>query len=462
LSPAIISIIVLLAMFVIASTLPINLGVLAFAASYIVGGLFGGLTINDIFSGFPSSLVVMLAGVTYLFALAQGNGTVEWITDRGVRLVGGRVALIPWLMFGLTALFAAMGALAAAAIACVAPIALRFAARYSINSLLMGIMICLGSLGGSFSPISPFGVIVGGALTKNHLSSEPGTLFVNTLLFSVATAVIVFLLLGGADLWRRGSVTAMRGPGAVGSGDARGAAGPGSAVGRAGSAPGPGGASHASTAVATVAEPSAASEENSPRLTPQRAATLIGIVALVVGALAFKLDVGLLAFVIAVPLALLGKRDHSEVIKQIPWSVVLLIAGMLTYVGVLDKIGTLKYVGDLIAGGGSPLAAALAACFVAAVVSAFAATSGVLAATIPLAVPLLQHHQLSVIGTVTAISIAASIVDSSPLSTNGALLLANQQTMEERVFFRRLMVWAAITVIIGPIVAWLVFDVVGG
>lgn len=449
-SPELISICVLVAMFVMASWLPINLGVLALAAAYLVGGLVGGLSPDDIFSGFPSKLFILLVGVTYLFAIAQTNGTVEWMIDRGVAMVRGRLALIPWLMYGLTALLAAMGALAAAALACVAPIALRFAARHSINPLMMGIMICLGSVGGSFSPISPFGVITDGVLAESDLPRSPGLLFVNNLAFSAAAAAVVFLVLGGIGLWRRGKVAAAPAePTEVGPGRSE----------HDGSLPGPGSGSAGPGAATTLRV-----ERRAPstRIDRRQALTLTGIVALVVGALVFGLDVGLLAIVISVPLALLATDRAAEAVQKVPWSVVLLIGGMLTYVGVLEHIGTLDYVGNMINRSGSPLIAALALCFVGALISAFAATAGVLAATIPLAVPVLMTHNLSVIGTVTALTIASTLVDSSPMSTNGALLLANQQTLPERVFFRRLLVWAVLTVVAGPPLVWLVFVVPGG
>jgi Na+/H+ antiporter NhaD/arsenite permease-like protein len=453
-SPELISIYVLVAMFVIASWLPINLGVLALAAAYLVGGLVGGLSTDDIFGGFPSKLFVLLVGVTYLFAIAQTNGTVEWMIDRGVALVRGRLTFIPWLMYGLTALLAAMGALAAAALACVAPIALRFAARHSINPLMMGIMICLGSVGGSFSPISPFGVITDGVLAEADLPRSPGLLFLNNLAFSTAAAVVVFLVLGGVGLWRRDKVEA----GAAGTIEERpdhsGYGGPSTGP-RSGSAgPGP--------AAAVAASPQRVdSRASSARMNRSQALTLTGIIALIIGALVFGLDVGLLATVIAVPLTLFATDRAAEAVQKVPWSVVLLIGGMLTYVGVLEHIGTLDYVGNLINRSGSPLVAALALCFVGALISAFAATAGVLAATIPLAVPVLMTHDLSVIGTVTALTIASTLVDSSPMSTNGALLLANQQTLPERVFFRRLLLWAVLTVVAGPPLVWLVFVVLG-
>lgn len=458
-SPELISILALVAIFVIASALPISLGILAFAMAYLVGSTVGGLTPDDIFGGFPSQLFVLLVGVTYLFAIAQANGTVEWIIQRGVRLVRGRIALIPWLMYGLTALLAAMGALAAAALACVAPIAMRSAERYSINPLMMGIMCCLGSVGGSFSPISPFGVITNGTLSANKLPTSPGLLFVNNLVFSAVVAALVFFVLGGMALWRRGTVESATendvapdlGTGSLsrtsfqdgGSGSAR--------------------MTSSSTATATtVVDSRVDSRPTVDPLTMRQVATLMGIAALVVGSLVFGLDVGLLAFVIATPLALFAIDSHTEVVTSLPWSVILLISGVLTYVGVLEQIGTLEYVGDLINGGNNALLAALGVAYIGALVSAFAATSGVLVATIPMVVPVLLTHDLSVIGTVTALTIASSLVDSSPMSTNGALLLANQRTMPERVFFRQLLVWAALTVVLGPPTAWFIFVVIGG
>ena len=67
----------------------------------------------------------------------------------------------------------------------------------------------------------------------------------------------------------------------------------------------------------------------------------------------------------------------------------LLICGVLTYIGVLEEIGTIDYAGNAVASVGWPLLAALLICYVGAIVSAFASSIGVLGATIPLAVPFL-------------------------------------------------------------------------
>ena len=55
-SPELISILVLVVVFVIATTRSINMGALAFAAAFGVGTLVADMKADDIFKGFPGSL----------------------------------------------------------------------------------------------------------------------------------------------------------------------------------------------------------------------------------------------------------------------------------------------------------------------------------------------------------------------------------------------------------------------
>ncbi|MEK1860749.1 MAG: hypothetical protein AAAC49_03035, partial [Rhizobium leguminosarum] len=89
----------LIAMFIIATIQPINMGALAFAGAFVLGSMIIGMKTNDIFAGFPSDLFLTLVAVTYLFAIAQINGTIDWLVECAVRLVRGRIGLIPWVMF---------------------------------------------------------------------------------------------------------------------------------------------------------------------------------------------------------------------------------------------------------------------------------------------------------------------------------------------------------------------------
>ncbi len=123
-TPQLISIYALVAMFVVATIWPINMGVLAFVGAFLVGTLVAGQETSAIIDGFPAGLFLTLAGITFLFALAQNNGTIDWLVRLAVRAVRGRIAAIPWIMFGISALLTAVGAVSPGAVAIIAPIAL--------------------------------------------------------------------------------------------------------------------------------------------------------------------------------------------------------------------------------------------------------------------------------------------------------------------------------------------------
>jgi len=77
LSIHVVGIIGLVLIFLIGTLRPINLGTLALLMTSLVGGIFVGESVKEMYSGFPVDLLVLLAGVTYLFAIASNNGTVE-------------------------------------------------------------------------------------------------------------------------------------------------------------------------------------------------------------------------------------------------------------------------------------------------------------------------------------------------------------------------------------------------
>jgi len=431
-SPEIISIIVLVVMFVVGTVLPINLGIMGFVAAFLIGTTLGGLSADNIFDGFPANLFVLLAGVTLLFVIAENNGTINLLTDWSLGLVRGNIGFIPWIMFGLTALLCSVGALSAAGVAVVAPVAMQFAARYSISPLLMGVMVVQGATAGSYSPISPFGVITNGVLASNELPQSPGLLFINSLIFNALVAALVFVILGGVGLLRKRADSAEFAESDAESGY--------SANGREESVEG--------------------TEEGEKGLTLYKGVTLAGIALLVVLSLAFQVDVGFAAFTIALGLLLMAPRAQSGAVRQMPWGVILLISGILTYVKVLEEIGTVDYVEGLISATGSPLVTALAASYVGGIISAFASTAGILGVAIPLIGGVLEDSTLPAIGVVSAVAISSAIVDVSPFSTNGALLLANVQT-DERSFFRRLLLWSILVTVLMPLLAWFVFVVIG-
>ena len=100
----VIGIIGLVVVFVVGTTRSVNLGAVALVMTFIVGSIFEGESLDDMYSGFPADLFVLLVGVTYLFGVAVTNGTAERIVDWAASLVGGRRSLVPWVIFLVSAL----------------------------------------------------------------------------------------------------------------------------------------------------------------------------------------------------------------------------------------------------------------------------------------------------------------------------------------------------------------------
>ena len=98
--------------------------------------------------------------------------------------------------------------------------------------------------------------------------------------------------------------------------------------------------------------------------------------------------------------------------------------------GAGQRIGALEVVGDTVVS--TPVLGVLLICFVAAITSLFAASPGVLGVVIPLSIPLLSTGAVSVTAVVIAVAISATVVDASPFSAVGALVLANSPETRSR------------------------------
>ena len=460
-SPEVISILALVAMFVLATLLPINIGVMAFVAAFVIGSTVADMDGDAILGGFPGELAVTLIGITYLFAIATNNGTIDWLVRLATWAVRGRLVAIPWVMFLVAGVLTAFGAVSPAAVAIIAPVALGFAYKYAISPLLMGIMVVHGAQAGGFSPISIYGSITNDIVEQSELPGSPLTLFLASLLFNTAIAIVGFIIFGGRQLLSRRTEV----PGGTHHTDTTQGMAPGSPAPRGGMTQSGlsrdettrGREAQAQVSRGGVAQEEVAEEpEASIRPTTYQIATLVGLVGLGVATLIFELDVGLVALTVALVLVLISPHEQKSAVSQISWPVVLLIAGVLTYVAVLEEIGTIDYVSNNVADLGSAMLASLLLCYVGAVVSAFASSTALLGAIIPLAVPFLLAGEVGAVGVIAAIAVSSTVVDVSPFSTNGALVLANAHDDDRDRVYKQLLTFGFAIVLIAPPIAWAV------
>jgi len=431
--PEWVAIIALVALFAVGTILPINMGALAYVAAWLVGMYSLDMSEKDIVAGVSGDLVLTIIGVTYLFAIARDNGTVDLIVRTAVRAVGGRVVLIPWVMFGVTAVLTGVGAVSPAACAIIGPVALGFAGRYGISPLMMGMLVVHGAQAGGFSPISIYGSITNSVMSDADLPNSEITIFLASLVVNAILAVILFVALGGRKL-----IGIRIDP------DDAGLADPDADPDRGGASV-PAGGSGTSAPTTTAAQ--------GVRL--DQMLTLAAFLGVATVALAFDKNIGFVAITAAVLLAMLSADEHKDAIKQIAWPTVLLVAGVSTYATILEEAGSPEFVGDWAAGLGVAAVGALVLCYVGGVVSAFASSTALLPVIIPIGLPLIADGGISAGMFVAALAVSSTIVDVSPFSTNGALMLANKpDTIDEQVFYKQILSYSVIVVLAGPLLVW--------
>jgi hypothetical protein len=303
--------------------------------------------------------------------------------------------------------------------------------------------------------MSIFGGITNGVVKKAGLPGDPTMLFLSSFLFNLALSLFAFFLFGGHKLFGRradeagdeaAEAEADLGAGQPGGETVASAQGSGSPVG---------GVATATTAPSGMVEAEVALDRD-------RILTLAGLVVLTVGALFFDLNVGLVAITVAAVLSLISPASAKNSVNQIAWPTVLLVCGIVMYVGVMESIGTIKWLGNEVATIGAPLLAALIICLIGGAVSAFASTTGILGALIPLAVPFLTGGSaVGAVGLIAALAISSSVVDSSPFSTSGALVVANSPEDKRDVVYKGLMRWGFSMVLLAPLATWIILVVPG-
>jgi di/tricarboxylate transporter len=412
------SLIALLIAIVVSVTTSLNIGTLAIGLSLIVGNYIGGVKIPDIIKGYPTSLFILLAGTTYLFAIAQTNGTLEKVTKYAVKAVRGNVAMLPIVLFLLAFGLSAMGPGQITISALLAPPAMLLAAEVGISPLLMALVVGNGAQAGAMSPLAPPGIISASILAKIGLTDVGMVLWMNMLITHVAVSILAYFLFGGIKLLRTKD---------------------------------------------TGQRESLRSLQVEP-FNRAQIFTITGVFVLILGAVFFKVDIGMAGFMIGALLSLFRCVDEGKAIKAMPWGTILMVTGVTVLVQLMSTVGGMDLFAALIAKMSTAYTVTLVAGFWSGLVSAYASTTGViLPAFLPMAKPLLEQvGGTDLMALLSSIIVCGFVVDLSPLSTTGAVFIANCPPKEDKTkLFRNMLIWGLSMSVVGAVVCWLAFTVLG-
>ena len=440
----IIALAIFIALFALGAIRGVHIGVLMFAGAAGTALLLTDMPLDDVVAGFPLSIMVLLAGVTLFFAIAQLNGTIDKLIDRALAKVGSNTLLLPLVFFVITGAIASMGAPLAGLV--MMPVGMQVARRYGVDYALMGLSMCFAIGAGGFAPTSLYGIVTYSTAHGAGIELNP------FLLFGIAIVTYLLMLTFSYFVWGRGSRSEAARTAATAHRDS-------TVLTRGG----------ASTAAVEFGEgddddarfsaedaTSEASADSAAPFNSEQIATVLAIIVLlasvvVIAAVGGDPDIGVLCFGLSAILLLLKPQRAKEAVVRIDWSTVLLVGGIITFVGVLETMGAVELLGDGAKALGSPLIAAFALCLVGGLVSAFASTTGILAALVPLALPLVADGSLPGWALIAALGVCSAVVDVSPFSTLGATVVATAPGEEKDRLTSVLMRFGMSMVVVGPV-----------
>ena len=443
--PAIMSI-VALAIVVIISCVneDLNVGFLAIAFAILVGGLWGGTTGAKVMSYLPVGLFMILVGVTFLFGMAQTNGTMEKLTAYSLRICKGNTAIVPLIIYILTTFITTIGPGNIAGTALMAPVAMAIAARINMPAFLMTLIVVGAANGAAFSPFAPTGIISNGLIAKiapqlgiaaDSLSGLAWKIHLNSEIAQGLVNIGGFFVLGG---WAW--IKKQRGE-------------------------------------------SLNIDELAPKPEPfdkhqTLTLSMVGILILLVVLPALPMfkglfpksvmnllsNVGTVAFMLSAILMLTGSGDSKKAVKVMPWGVIMMVCGVTVLIEVMDKSGGLNALVKLIAAFSNPVSVNAWLGLITGVISAYSSSSGVV---VPMFLPMVPGLIKEIgggnpIALISTIDVGSHLVDTSPLSTLGALCIACAGEHEDKAkLFRNLLIWGLSMSVVGAVVCYVFFGVLG-
>jgi di/tricarboxylate transporter len=185
------------------------------------------------------------------------------------------------------------------------------------------------------------------------------------------------------------------------------------------------------------------------------------VIALLIGAVIFlQVHVGMAAFAGAVLLTLIRAADERKSMQLIPWGVIVMVCGVTVLTSLLEKTGGMDRFARIVSQVSTPQSVTGVIALLSGVLSVWSSTSGVVLPAILPAVPELMAQLGGGDPFAVACSVVVSghLVDSSPLSTIGALCIASAPALEHRqALFNQMLAWGLSMALVGAVVCYVFF-----
>lgn len=392
-----------------------NAGVLALAVAVIAVRIFN-LSDSDILAGVSASMFCTLVGLTLLFGVINSTGALDLLAHKIVALAGKRVWLLPIAIYIAGFIVSAVGPGAIPALAIIPALGVSVALKVGYSPVMLTLIGYCGMTGGRMSPLTPEAALIGSVCEEAGLTNGIPIVWLCAIIASFASAFSMYFLFKGYKLKEAKSVISL---------------------------------------------------QELPKFTSKQIISLCSIVVLLIMLVVFDVNIALAAFVVAVVLILMGISEEDAVLKKLPWGTIIMVLGVGAFLGIVDAVGGIQLLSDMLA---SIMSSATATPIMGITAGLMSMVSSALGVVYPTLMPVCVEVAAQVGGVnplslIAAVAAGASLSGFTTLSTGGALMVATMSTAdpsftkeEENKLFVRLFGVAAISIIAMAIAAALFFN----
>lgn len=400
----IISLVIFIAVILLAFFRKVNVGIVALTAGVIAVRVFG---MNDkaLIAGISASMFTTLVGITLLFAAVTQTGALDLLARKIIAMAGNRMWIIPIAVYIAGFIVAGVGPGAIPALAIIPALAAVIAVEVGFDPIMLVLIGEAGLMAGRMTPITPEAAIITAAASEAGIDNVMSTVLLCQTMVTIIYSLIMWFVFKGYK----------------------------------------------------VKKPLKPIERTAiEKFNHKQIIALGGIVLMMVLLIFFDVNIGLAAFSVAGLLFLFGVADDGKAIKALPWSTIVMVLAVGAMLSIVDEMSGI----DLLSAGMSAIMTKSTATPIMGMSAGLLSfVSSALGVVYPTMMPMCADIAAEVGGVnpvalMAAVGAGGSLAGISPLSTGGALAMAalgtaipNLSKEEENRRFVQLFVMAAIALL---------------
>jgi len=400
----VISLIVFIAVILLAFFRKVNVGIVALTAGVIAVRIFG---MNDkaLIAGISASMFTTLVGITLLFAAVTQTGALDLLARKIIAMAGNRMWIIPIAVYIAGFIVAGVGPGAIPALAIIPALAAVIAVEVGFDPIMLVLIGEAGLMAGRMTPITPEAAIITAAALEAGIDNVMSTVLMCQTMVTIIYSLIMWFIFKGYK----------------------------------------------------VKKPLKPIERTAiEKFNHKQIIALGGIILMMVLLIFFDVNIGLAAFSVAGLLFLFGIADDGKAIKALPWSTIVMVLAVGAMLNIVDEMGGI----DLLSAGMSAIMTKSTATPIMGMSAGLLSfVSSALGVVYPTMMPMcadiaVEVGGVSPVALMAAVGAGGSLAGISPLSTGGALAMAalgtaipNLSKEEENRRFVQLFIMAAIALL---------------